>query len=211
MKNIYNNIDIYWCGSMYTERERERVRERERERERKHLTLKMFTYMGVCVRRCTCTYLNVHTHTNTKYQLAHTYVKTHICRGQRFSRTMNSHRTFTDSNPEIKKDHICIKTILAIKSGTMDLPSHYQSPEKNINCERNKKNLNTKFRFICEQTFSTVSLDTLLTSFHFTLVMSSSSYTVLKNLSHGWLIYFSVSICGSLQNFFNLHFISSVQ
>ena len=49
--------------------------------------------------------------------------------------TDNSNCSFTDINPEIKKDHICIKTIFTIKAATKDDPSPHISSEKHANSE----------------------------------------------------------------------------
>ena len=38
-----------------------------------------------------------------------------ICKGQRFSQTINSNWTFPDTNPGIKKNHNPIKTVVSIK------------------------------------------------------------------------------------------------
>ena len=44
--------------------------------------------------------------------------------------TINSNRTFTDTNPGIIKDYTTIKTIFIIKAGIKDYRCHYQSPEE---------------------------------------------------------------------------------
>ena len=75
--------------------------------------------------------------------------------GQKFSCLINSNRTFTDTNPAIKKDHTLIKTIFSRKARNKEHPNHYQSPEEGHKVWNtcwahicNNENINAKFRFI---------------------------------------------------------------
>ena len=90
---------------------------REEERERKNTTLK---YMCVCRYLYTYTSIHIHkhirthTHTHAQDTLINIYKK--VCRGQRFSQTINSNSTSIDTNPRIKKNNNPIKTIFTIKA-----------------------------------------------------------------------------------------------
>ena len=53
---------------------------------------------------------------------------TKSCCSHRFFRTINSNRTFTDTNPAIK-DHGSINKVFTIKLGTKDYFSHLKSEE----------------------------------------------------------------------------------
>ena len=49
--------------------------------------------------------------------------------------TGNSDRTFTDTNPVIKKDDIPINTIIIIKTPNENYANHYRSHEEDIKSE----------------------------------------------------------------------------
>ena len=52
-----------------------------------------------------------------------------------FLRVNKSRRTFTDTNPEIKKNYTSAKTIFTIKAGNKDESSHYLSSKRTIKSE----------------------------------------------------------------------------
>ena len=91
-------------------------------------------------------------------KIKHTFIYTKKnCSGQRSPWTVNSYRTFTDTNLEINKDHTLIQTIFTIKAGTKDCANHYQFPGDNKiwnTCRAQVyeiiKKLDTKFRLICK-------------------------------------------------------------
>ena len=65
----------------------------------------------VCINGYAYMYTNVHALTHTYRVHSCTYLqKKNICGGQRFSMDINSNKTLTDTNPEIKKNHDPIKT-----------------------------------------------------------------------------------------------------
>ena len=96
--------------------------------------------------KCLCAYIRVYTHTQkifytylflkwlrkkrkASYIYIYIYIYTKkICRDQRSSQTMNPNRTFKDTNPWIKKNHIPIKTIFIIKARHQRLPKPLYIP-----------------------------------------------------------------------------------
>ena len=67
----------------------------------------------------TCVFKYTHTYTHTRINKTFIYTK-NIYRDQRSSRTIIFYKTFTDTNPGIKKDHIPSKSLLD-KSINQDL------------------------------------------------------------------------------------------
>ena len=57
--------------------------------------------------------------------------------GQRSSWTINSNKTFSDTNHWIKRNHILINTIFTIKAGTKDYASYYQSTDRSVSFYQN--------------------------------------------------------------------------
>ena len=68
-----------------------------------------------------------------KNTLIYIYIK--ISRYQRYSRIINSNRTFADTNPGIKKNYIPIKIIFTLKTESGNYPNHCKSPEEGIKSE----------------------------------------------------------------------------
>ena len=83
----------------------------------------IWLYMHVCKHRHTHIHTHTHTHTHThkinsdiKYILL--YIQKKTSTETRGLHRQLTHRTFTDTNLGIKKDHIPIKTIFTIKTAT---------------------------------------------------------------------------------------------
>ena len=91
--------------------------------------------------------INIHTHPHKKQKNKKAKRKHHICRGQRLSWIINSNRTFSGTNPEIKNNRNPIKTVTAIKAKGSAQTTHYL-PEDNSkfrNTCRRKNTLKIKF------------------------------------------------------------------
>ena len=103
------------------------------QRERKG---KSYNPENICVYRCVYTwmYVNVCEYTYTLYFCIYIHKK-NICRSQRFSRTIKSNRTFTNTDLGIKKGHASVKTNFTIKAWNRDQQSHYQPPEEDLKCK----------------------------------------------------------------------------
>ena len=95
------------------------------------------------------TLVNTRTHTRT-----HTHIQKDICWCQRLSQTINSHRTFTDTNPGIKKNHHPIKTVTTIKTKESGQINHELledgSKVRNTCRSKKKKKNELETKFTCE-------------------------------------------------------------